>query len=532
MTKLPKTFLGVMKVSAANRARPGRLLSLLLILTIATLSWTFWPGTTQEARLGLDLRGGTQVILTPELAPGAEGTLTEDQINQTVEIIRQRVNGFGVAEAEVTVQGSGANAAIVVTVPGVNPEGITNLLKQTARLDFRAVLAAGTGIDVTTPSASPGASASPTPLPQPTELPIQAATADELFDQYLSLNCLSPGLLQGGRADDPTKYMLTCSKEGFEKFVLAPAFITGDQVADSQATLPQQGAGGWMVTLDFDSAGATKLSEASNSLSRLPSPQNRFGIVLDGLVVSAPFFSEPILGGKAQIEGSFKAEEAQQLSQVLRYGALPVTLNIAESTSISPTLGQDQLSAGLLAGAIGLGLVVLYLIIYYRALGFVAVFSLIVAAAFLWLYIVALGRTIGFTLTLAGIAGAIVAIGITADSFVVYFERIRDEIRDGKSLRVATELAWVRARRTLLAADFVSLLAAFVLYSLSVGSVRGFAFTLGLTTLIDVFVAFWFTHPLVTYFGKSKWAETGGILTGVSRKRLTSGSAILSWSDK
>ena len=179
-----------------------------------------------------------------------------------------------------------------------------------------------------------------------------------------------------------------------------------------------------------------------------------------------------------------------------------------------------------------MGLVVLYLIIYYRALGFVAVFSLIVAAAFLWLYIVALGRTIGFTLTLAGIAGAIVAIGITADSFVVYFERIRDEIRDGKSLRVATELAWVRARRTLLAADFVSLLAAFVLYSLSVGSVRGFAFTLGLTTLIDVFVAFWFTHPLVTYFGKSKWAETGGILTGVSRKRLTSGSAILTGSDK
>jgi preprotein translocase subunit SecD len=326
--------------------------------------------------------------------------------------------------------------------------------------------------------------------------------------------------------------MVTCSKDGFEKFLLAPAFITGDQVSDSQATLPQQGAGGWMVTLDFDSLGATKLSEASIALSKLPSPQNRFGIVLDGLVVSAPFFSEPILGGKAQIEGSFKADEAKQLSQVLRYGALPVTLTIAESTSISPTLGQDQLSAGLLAGAIGLGLVIIYLIIYYRALGFVAVFSLIVAAGFLWLLIIALGRSIGFTLTLAGIAGAIVAIGITADSFVVYFERIRDEIRDGKTLRVATELAWVRARRTLLAADFVSLLAAVVLYALSVGSVRGFAFTLGLTTLIDVLVAFWFTHPLVTYFGRSKWAETGGILTGVSRKRLTAGSPILIESGK
>ena len=521
-------------MSAANRARPGRLLILIAIVSAATILWAFWPGASHEARLGLDLRGGTQVILTPELAPGTEGVLTQDQINQTVEIIRQRVNGFGVAEAEVTVQGSGANAAIVVTVPGVNPEGITNLLKQTARLDFRAVLAAGSGVEIAIPSASPTASpsASPKAVVQPTELPIQAATSDELYEQYLSLNCFTPGLLQGGRADDPTKYMLTCSKDGFEKFVLAPAFITGDQVSDSQASLPQQGAGGWMVTLDFDSQGATKLSEASITLSKLPSPQNRFGIVLDGLVVSAPFFSEPILGGKAQIEGSFKAEEAKQLSQVLRYGALPVTLNIAESTSISPTLGQDQLSAGLLAGAIGLILVVIYLLIYYRALGFVAVFSLIVAAGFLWLLIIALGRSIGFTLTLAGIAGAIVAIGITADSFVVYFERIRDEIRDGKSLRVATELAWVRARRTLLAADFVSLLAAVVLYALSVGSVRGFAFTLGLTTVIDVLVAFWFTHPLVTYFGKSSWAESGGILTGVSRKRLIAGSTILTGSDK
>jgi preprotein translocase subunit SecD len=526
-------------LSAANKSRPGRSLFLLLIVSAGLFLWGYWPGASHEARLGLDLRGGTQVILTTELAPGTQGTLTQDQIDQSVEIIRQRVNGFGVAEAEVTVQGSGTNAAIVGTVPGVNPEGITNLLKQTARLDFRAVLAAANGFEVISPeaSASPTTTTTNSPSPAPTiakpsQLPIQAATSDELYDQYLNLNCLEQGLLQGGKADDPTKYTLTCSKDGFEKFVLAPAFITGDQVSDSQASLPQQGAGGWMVLLDFDSTGATKLTEASTNLSKLPSPQNRFGIVLDGLVVSAPFFSEPILGGKAQIEGSFKAEEAKQLAQVLRYGALPVTLTIAESTSISPTLGQDQLSAGLLAGAIGLGLVVLYLVIYYRALGFVAVFSLVVAAIFTWVSIIALGRTIGFTLTLAGIAGAIVAIGITADSFVVYFERIRDEIRDGKSLRVATELGWIRARRTLLAADFVSLLAAIVLYALSVGSVRGFAFTLGLTTIIDVIAAFWFTHPLVTYFGKSSWAERGGVLTGVSKKRLTVGSQILSGGER
>lgn len=535
-------------MSAANRSRPGRSLILLSVSFALTFLWAFWPGVSHDVKLGLDLRGGTQVILTPELAPGTEGVLTQDQINQSVEIIRQRVNGFGVAEAEVTVQGTGANSAIVVTVPGVNPDGITNLLKQTARLDFRAVLAAESGFASTTPeaSAAPTSSASPSGSPsvspsptanpkiieQPKELPIQATTTEELYDQFLNLNCLTPGLLQGGRADDPAKYLLTCSKDGFEKFVLAPAFITGDQVVDSQATLPQQGAGGWMVTLDFDSAGAKKLSEASINLSKLPSPQNRFGIVLDGLVTSAPFFSEPILGGKAQIEGNFQAAEAKQLAQVLRYGALPVTLTIAESTSISPTLGQDQLSAGLLAGAIGLVLVIIYLILYYRALGFAAVFSLIIASGFVVLLIIALGRSIGFTLTLAGIAGTIVAIGITADSFVVYFERIRDEIRDGKSLRVATELGWVRARRTLLAADFVSLLAAVVLYALSVGSVRGFAFTLGLTTVIDVLVAFWFTHPLVTYFGRSKWADKGGILTGVSRKRLTAGSNILKGSEE
>ena len=244
-------------MSAANKSRPGRSLFLLLIVSAGLFLWGYWPGASHEARLGLDLRGGTQVILTPELAPGSQGTLTQDQIDQSVEIIRQRVNGFGVAEAEVTVQGSGANAAIVVTVPGVNPEGITNLLKQTARLDFRAVLAAANGFEVISPdaNASPSASESPSPAPaveKPKELPIQAATSDELYDQYLNLNCLDQGLLQGGKADDPTKYTLTCSKDGFEKFVLAPAFITGDQVSDSQASLPQQGAGGWMVLLDFD----------------------------------------------------------------------------------------------------------------------------------------------------------------------------------------------------------------------------------------------------------------------------------------
>jgi preprotein translocase subunit SecD len=204
----------------------------------------------------------------------------------------------------------------------------------------------------------------------------------------------------------------------------------------------------------------------------------------------------------------------------LKYGALPLTLDIAEVTSLSPTLGQDQLDAGLLAGALGLLLVVVYLLLYYRVLGLVAVFSLVVAAIITYLAFIVLGGQLGFSLTLAGVAGAIVAVGITADSFVVYFERIRDEIREGKALKAAINAGWDRARRTILVADFVSLLAAAVLWWLSIGSVRGFAFTLGLTTLIDIAVAFLFTRPLVVLFGRNKWFSSGASMTGLDPKRL------------
>lgn len=281
-----------------------------------------------------------------------------------------------------------------------------------------------------------------------------------------------------------------------------------------------------MVSLEFDSEGAKALAEASTKLSALPdcgsgvSPCNAFAIVLDGVVVSAPRFNEPILGGQAQIEGNFTAQEANDLANVLKYGALPVTLDPVDITSVSPTVGNDQLRAGIIAGLLGLVLVMIYLMIYYRALGIVAVISLIIAGAVTYLMIVVFSKTIGLTLTLAGVAGAIVAIGITADSFIVYFERIRDEIREGRSLRQACESGWVRARRTLLAADFVSLLAAVVLYLLSVGSVRGFAFVLGLTTIVDILMAFWFTHPLVVLIGRTGWMQKGSRWTGLDADRV------------
>ena len=242
--------------------------------------------------------------------------------------------------------------------------------------------------------------------------------------------------------------------------------------------------------------------------------------MLDGVVTSAPRFNEPILGGQAQIEGNFTAQEAKDLANVLKYGALPVTLEPVDITTVSPTVGNDQLRAGIIAGLIGLALVAIYLLAYYRALGVVAVLSLVVATAILYLSFIILSKTIGLTLSLAGVAGAIVSIGITADSFIVYFERIRDEIREGRSLRVACDTGWVRARRTLLAADFVSLLAAVVLYLISVGNVRGFAFVLGLTTLIDVLVAFWFTHPIVVLMGRSRWMQRGSRWTGLDADRI------------
>ena len=338
-------------------------------------------------------------------------------------------------------------------------------------------------------------------------------------DRFQALDC-SKEPAASGLLDDEAQYLVACQDDGLLKFILAPALLSGTDIQDATAGVPQQGAGGWQVDLTLTTAGAKKFAEATKSLYTKEAPENQFGIILDGRVVSAPAVNEPILGGSATISGSFTIAEAKGLAQVLKFGALPISLSVDEVQQISPTLGADQLRAGLIAGGFGLLLVVIYLMLYYRALGIVAVLSLVVAAVITYLFFILLGREIKFTLTLAGIAGAIVAIGITADSFVVYFERLRDELREGKRLRSAAEHGWSRARRTILAADFVSLLAATVLYYLSVGNVRGFAFTLGLTTVIDIAVAFWFTRPLMALLAGNKWMNKGSSMSGVSPTRL------------
>ena len=536
----------------------------LVVLLIGSAMWAFWPGTDSSVRLGLDLQGGTQVIMVPE--PVVEGAqITEEQLAQSVEIIRARVDGLGVAEAEVTTQGSGNSAAIVVSVPGVGQDRVVELVQRTALLNFRPVWnvltpfptdpAAQEGASGETPAPDTTADAATDPAAEAAEPGASPTTSEETngaadqggartaeivqateyspeFQAEVdALNCLDPVNLAGGSPDNPEQWLGACDQSGAQKYVMEPAFIQGVNVTDANAQLTQQGVG-WVVTLDFDSEGAGALADASTALSALPecgtgaTPCNAFAIVLDGVVVSAPRFNEPIIGGQAQIEGDFNAQEARDLANVLKYGALPVTLEVVDVTSISATVGSDQLRAGIIAGLIGFAFVSLYLLFYYRILGIVSVMSLLVAGTLLYLTTVILSKTIGLTLSLSGVAGAIIGIGITADSFIIYFERIRDEMRDGRSLRQACDSGWVRARKTLLAADFVTLLAAVVLYFLSVGSVRGFAFTLGLTTVLDIVMAFWFTRPLTVLLGRTKWMQRGSKWTGLDPDRVGAVSVI------
>jgi preprotein translocase subunit SecD len=304
------------------------------------------------------------------------------------------------------------------------------------------------------------------------------------------------------------------------KYLLGPAAVDGTDVKKASAVYNTTTAAGWQVTMDFTGSGSKKFATITGELAKNTSPQNEFGIVLDGQVVSSPFVQSSITGGNAEISGSFTQEEAQSLANMLSYGALPLTFKEDSVTTVTAALGGEQLHAGLIAGAIGLALVVIYLLIFYRGLSVIAIPSLLVSAILTYVIMALLGPGIGFALNLPAVCGAIVAIGITADSFIVFFERIRDEIREGRSLRPAVERAWPRARRTILVSDFVSFLAAAVLFIVTVGKVQGFAFTLGLTTVLDVVVVFLFTKPLMTILARRKFFADGHKWSGIDPKAL------------
>ena len=542
---------------STSTSRPGRAFVALLVILIAGASVIFLQGTT-KIRYGLDLQGGTSVVLQPRV-DGTNGAVTAAAIDQAVSIIRQRVNSLGVAESEVVAQGSGINRQIVISVPGETGQRVVDLVGQTAELRFRQVLAVGSAVEAPAPAPAPSGSAAATPAPSGSKLtksapvlsdpspaasatpePIvtpnstatpeavantpAAAVSDELSKKFAALDCTDEKNLVGG-GDDPEQPLVTCDRDGTSRFVLGPAEVLGRQVRSASAAIDQQGTGGWFVTLNFNKEGTKKFGEITQRVVSLTPPQNQVAIVLDGLVVSAPRIIDAILGGQAQITGNFTQQEASDLANVLKYGSLPLAFDRGEVQQVSPTLGSDQLRAGVLAGALGLILVIIYSFFYYRALGIVTVGSLALAALLLWMSAVILGENLGFTLTLAGIAGAIVAIGITADSFIIYFERLRDEIRDGRSLRSAAESAWSRARRTIVISDAVSLIAAVLLFIFAIGGVRGFAFTLGLTTVIDLIIIFLFTKPLVTFLSRLPFFANGHPLSGLDTSKVVRGTA-------
>ena len=487
----------------AKGQRPVRtLLILAVVLLLGAGSAIFTKAT--KVHLGLDLRGGTSVTLQPRISEGASGKVTTAAIDQAVAIIRNRVNSLGVAESEVAAQGSGANRQIVISVPGDTGRRIVELVGNTAELRFRQVLAESSS------GAASGTGAS-TPV---------AGVSPEINAAYAAIDCTTAAARQNLGGDTPEQTIVTCARNSATKYILGPAEVIGRQVSKASSGLDTQAGNVWTVLLTFNNEGTKAFGALTQRVTSLASPQNQVAIVLDGVVVSAPRINEAIPSGNAQITGSFTQQDATDLANVLKYGALPLAFDRGEVQQVSPTLGAEQLKAGLLAGGLGLLLVVFYIFLFYRGLGIVSAGSLLIAGAFTYISFLLLGKTIGFTLTLAGIAGAIVSIGITADSFIVYFERIRDEVREGRSLRSAVETGWVRARRTILVADFVSIIAAVLLYFFAVGGVRGFAFTLGLSTLIDLLVVFFFTKPMMSLVGRSKFYNSGSAITGVSRKSL------------
>ncbi|MFC8450539.1 protein translocase subunit SecD [Kitasatospora sp. NPDC057223] len=376
----------------------------------------------------------------------------------------------------------------------------------------------------TDPAASPSAAATAPSAAELSAALTQGTVPPELAEQFAALDCSDSAQRKDYQSPDTTKPTVACTTDPeqgyYNKLALGPVGVNGSDISKAQATIDTQTASGWQVQLQFNDNGAKAFATTTAQLATQTQPANQFAVVLDGGVVSHPEVKETIPGGSAVISGTFSQKEAQDLANVLNFGALPLSFDKSDVVTVSPSLGSDQLKAGLIAGLIGMILVILYSLVYYRGLGLVSIAGLLVSAALTYSIMSLLGAGIGFALNLPAVCGAIVAIGITADSFIVYFERIRDEVRDGAPLRPAVQRAWPRARRTILVSDFVSFLCAAVLYLVSVGKVQGFAFTLGLTTALDVVVIFLFTKPMITLLARKKFFSDGHPWSGLDPKRL------------
>jgi preprotein translocase subunit SecD len=480
-------------------------------------------------KLALDLQGGTQVILAPLLLDGE--AVTTEQLDQAVAIIRQRVDASGVSESQVTTQG---DTNIIVSIPGVPDENTLALIKASAKLEFRAVLVTSQGLPLSSVDGAEATDGTEVTDPAPAESPAseQATPVDasdlnwitpEIQKEFDELDC-STAFREPGQIDDPKIPLVTCDVSGTAKFILGPVEVDGANIADASNGTVQSSTGAstntWAVNLEFDAEGSTAFATVTQRLFPLDQPRNQFAITLDGFVITAPTTQAVISNGSAQITGSFDRDSSKVLADQLKYGSLPIGFEVQSQENISATLGQDQLTGGLIAGLIGLILVVIYSAFQYRGLAIVTIGSLVVAAILVYLLIAFLSWRQGYRLSLAGVAGLIVSIGITVDSFIIYFERVRDEIREGRNLEQAVENGWKRSIRTILASDAVSFTAAAVLFFLTVGNVRGFAFTLGLTTLVDLIVVLLFTHPLLRLLARTKFFSSGHPWSGFDSKAL------------
>jgi preprotein translocase subunit SecD len=437
----------------------------IIVIAFGFLAATIVSGNTPH--LGLDLEGGASVVLQPKTKAKSSDLKT------SIEIIRNRVDALGVAEPEITQQGN----SIVIELPGVkNQQRALQLVGRTAQLLFRPVLG-------TLPY-----NQSATPPGQP---PVQTTAPDQ---------------------DDPNATVVLPDKNKQVRYELGPAQLTGKALASADATIDQTGQ--WKVEFTTTGKGSGEWDAVAQK-----NYQKQVAIDLDGVVQSAPQINAQQFNGRGEITGNFTQQQAKDLALVLKYGSLPVQLQPQTVETVSATLGKDSLSAGLVAGAVGIGLVALYMVLYYRALGLVVWLGLAISGALLYSIITWLGQTQGLALSLAGVTGIIVSIGVTVDSYIVYFERLKDEIRGGKTIRSSVDRGFKRAYRTILAADLVSIFAAGTLYLLSVGAVRGFAFFLGLSTLLDLITAYFYTRPMVVLLGRSRFfteARWVGVARGLA----------------
>ena len=620
-------------MSRKQTKHPGRrLLTLLLAIVVGYSALAFGTAThrtTMTPGLALDLEGGTQIILTPTTSDGSE--ITDENVNEAIGVIRQRVDASGVSEAQISRQG-GQN--IVVSLPGTPSPETLELVRTSAVLYFRPVIrviqgsaaalaqvrnqiaqqaaSASAGAPATAPEqatapaaeptadqagsegegaegaaeratdqagaegAQEGASAAPTPAPTalttvtPEEVatsmadvngdgaigsdPLPATSQDDssdswiteqlLYDAYMT-DCKAPGNLTG-QAQDPSAAVISCAKDGSgATYILGPADIAGTDIANANAGLETTDQGtttnNWVVSLEFDKEGTAAFAEVSkrllayrdkaaaagsdqNGVQSTDSQKAQFAIVLDGLTIMASGFNpsvvSPITDGRVQITGGFTQAQAKTLANQLSFGSLPLTFTVQSEQQISATLGTEQLRNGLIAGLVGFLLIIVYLLWQYRGLAVVAVASLIAAAASTYLVIALLSWSMGYRLSLAGVAGLIISIGITMDSFIIYFERVRDEVRHGRTLVAAVDEGWTHARRTIVVSDTVNLVAAVVLYFLAVGGVQGFAFTLGVTTVVDLAIIILFTHPMMVQILRIRFFGEGHRLSGLDPEHL------------